>query len=117
MMVAAVGGGIDGSLHVGRAAEFAAPDDERVLEKATLLEVLEQCGRWLVSKGRLPFEAIDQFGVMVPVPMIELHEADAPLDHSPGEEAVASVRTGPLHVGAVTGECGGCFLREVSQLR
>ena len=30
----------------GRAAEFAAPDDERVLEHAALLEILEQARRW-----------------------------------------------------------------------
>ena len=35
------------------AAEFAAPDDQRIVEKATLLEILDQCGNRLVDLAAL----------------------------------------------------------------
>src|SRR2546422_899598 len=44
MMVAAVVVGGQRSLTVDRAAELAAPDDERVVEQAALFEVREQGG-------------------------------------------------------------------------
>ena len=45
VMVAAVGA----PLHHRRAAEFAAPDDERVVQQAALLQVLDQRGAGLVG--------------------------------------------------------------------
>src|SRR3712207_8006198 len=47
VVVAAVG-----ALREGRAAELAAPDDERLVEQAAALEVLEQAGDRLIYGDR-----------------------------------------------------------------
>src|SRR5262245_21437856 len=57
-------------VHRGRAAEFASPDDERVVEHAALLEILEQGADRLVA---LPSEAaMIDFDVVVIVPRLSL---------------------------------------------
>ena len=48
-MVAAVVVGRERALAIDRAAELAAPDDERVVEQAALLEVGDQRGRRLIG--------------------------------------------------------------------
>ena len=80
-----------------RAAEFAAPDHQRVVEHAALLEVLDQRGRGLVDllghAGDLVFDA----AVMVPVAVIKLDEAHAALGQPPGQQAVGGEgAVGPL---------------------
>jgi hypothetical protein len=75
---------------MGRAAELAAPDDQRVVEQAALLQVLHQGGGGLVgfrqSFSKSPEVRrgppwLSQF-------VVELDEAHAALDQPAGEEAV-----------------------------
>jgi len=93
VMVAADG---DADLAHGRAAEFAAPDDERVFEEAALLEVEDEGGAGLIDVEADFLEVAVQIfagaAVAVPVGVIELDEADAALDQSAGEEAVDGER-------------------------
>ena len=49
MMIAAVVGLRQFSLAVDRAAELAAPNDERVVEHAALLEIHDERRAWLVG--------------------------------------------------------------------
>src|SRR5262249_40231272 len=72
-----------------RAAELAAPDDERIVEQAALLEVADESGGGLVDVAALAADLGGQIAVLVPAAMEELHEADAALDHAAGEKAVA----------------------------
>ena len=51
-MVAAVVGRRERALRVRRAAELAAPDDERVVEHAALLEIEHQRGGGLIGLAR-----------------------------------------------------------------
>ena len=53
VMVAAVVASLDHR----SAAELAAPDDQRVVEQAPLLEVAQQRGGWLVGRAALLFES------------------------------------------------------------
>ncbi len=68
--------------------EFAAPDDQRVIEHAALFEVFEKRGRGLVGElgcgGHVLFDA----AVVVPAAVVELHEADTAFEHASGEQAV-----------------------------
>ena len=57
MMVAAVVVRGQLALAVDRAAELAAPDDERVVEQAALLQVLDQRGGGLVGVAALAGDA------------------------------------------------------------
>src|SRR4030095_7876508 len=75
-----------------RAAELAAPNDQRVFEQAALLEVLDQRGTGLVGLFAFGLEAAHAAAVVVPCLMEKLHEADAALDEAAGEEAVVGER-------------------------
>ncbi len=83
-----------GPLGHRRAAELAAPDDQRRLEQAAGLQVLEQAGDRLVDGAGVVLVAGLQVGVLVPavgadVGTEQLDEAHAPLDQPPGEQAFA----------------------------
>ena len=52
-MIAAVAVGLGRALRVRRAAEFAAPDHQRIVEHAALLQVEDQAAEgWSVSRAR-----------------------------------------------------------------
>ena len=87
VMIAAV------ALRHRRAAEFAAPDDQRVVEQAALFQILDQRRR---SPDRLRSRdhgnvALD-VAVMIPVAVIELDEAHAALGQPPRQQAVGGER-------------------------
>ena len=93
MMVAAqLAARIGIALDHRRAAEFAAPDHERVVEQAALLEVLDERGAGLVGLASLVFDAFDDFAVMIPAFVEKLHEAHAAFDQPAGEQAVHGKR-------------------------
>src|SRR5262249_17979933 len=89
VMIAAVVGRSECALAVDRAAGLAAPDDDRIVEQAALLEVADESGGGLVDVAALAADLGGQIAVLVPAAMEELHEADAALDHAAGEKAVA----------------------------
>ena len=49
MMIAAVVGGGEAALAVNGASELAAPNDQRVVQHAALLQILNQRGRGLID--------------------------------------------------------------------
>jgi len=48
-------------------AEFGAPDDQRVFQQATLFQVRDQRGRWLIQNRTMDAVLIFQYLVAVPV--------------------------------------------------
>src|SRR5262245_4504441 len=89
MMIAAVIGCRQRALAVHGAAELASPDDERVVEQAALLEILDERRGRLIDVEALAANLPRQIAVLVPAAMHELNEADAALDHAARQEAVA----------------------------
>ena len=86
-VIAALGiGGI--ALAERRAAEFAAPDDERVVEHAALLQILHERRRRAFGVVALLLELREQVAVLVPAGVHQLHEADAALQQPAGDQAV-----------------------------
>src|SRR5262249_38755368 len=71
------------ALAVDRAAKFPAPNDERVVEQAALLEVLDERRGRLIHVETLAANLARQVAVLVPATVHELDEADAALDHAP----------------------------------
>src|SRR5262249_38521172 len=107
-----------GPLAVDRAAELPAPDDQRVLQEAALLQVLDQGGGGAVHVLALAADLLGQVAVLVTAAVHELDEADAALDHAPGQQAVAgeaAVRAGLVH--AVQVERLPALPGKVGQLR
>src|SRR5688572_33512466 len=82
-----------------RAAEFAAPDHERLIEQTPLLEVLDQRRASAIHIAAFPRKLSEQIvpgasAVNVPAPVVKLHVADAAFDQAARQQAV--VREAPL---------------------
>ena len=100
----------------GCAAEFATPDDEGLVQQSARLEISEQPGDGLVDcmaeGGVLGLDV----GMAVPLTTsaaVELHEAHAALDESPGKEAVATEDRGRFVVQSVEFSSGLRFATQI----
>jgi len=77
-------------------AEFTAPDDERLVQKAAALQISEQRGDRPVDFGSVDGQILFLALVSVPVFLlmaaagIELHEPHAPLDQPPRDQALSA---------------------------
>ena len=84
-----------------RAAKFAAPDDQRVLQHASLLQILEQRRDRLIA---LPRElAVIRLDVVVAVPGLagavpHLHEAHAALQQPPRDHHLPRLQSFAVHL-------------------
>jgi hypothetical protein len=107
----------EGALRVGRTTELAAPDDERIVEQATLFEVGEQAGRGLVGIITLTLDGPGQSAVVIPAHVEKLDEAYVAFAEAAGEEAIGSVGTRALHIRTIEVEDVLRFLRQVKQVR
>ena len=74
------------------AAEFAAPDDQRAVEQAALLQVGEQRGGGRVDFGGACRQAVFDVLVMIPAAGPDLHEAHAALDEAARDQQLSSLR-------------------------
>src|SRR6185436_4038444 len=70
------------------AAEFATPNDERVVEHAALFQVLDERGRGAIHVGGILPDEFDEIIVMVPIAMIKLDKANASFGEPTREEAI-----------------------------
>ena len=65
-----------------RAPELAAPEHDRVLQQAALLQVHDQRGGGLIGVAALQFQLRVQVAVLIPAGVHQLHKADAALDQA-----------------------------------
>ncbi len=99
-----------------RTAKLAAPDDQRSVEQAALLQVANQRCCRLVDFASDCLQRSGQVFVMVPICVIELDEPYATLDKPPGQQAVVRKRRlARLH--AVHLERLFALLTEIDQFR
>ena len=104
------------ALAVVRTAEFAAPDDEGVVEHTAGLEVGDERGGGLIGLLTLAFDTAGEAAVVVPVLMIQLDEFHAAFGEPPGEETVGGEGAGFARVGAVRIDDVGRLIFEVGDL-
>ena len=104
------------ALRIDRAAEFAAPDDQRVIQKSALLQVDDQRRRRHVGVVALAADLVRQVAVLVPAHVVKLDEAHAALGQTAGQQAIRGIAAGLLDVGAVEVEDRLRLAREVGQL-
>ena len=116
VVVAAVVGLGQAALRVDRAAELAAPDDQRVVEHAALLQVLDQGPGGAVDVLALRLDVVGQVAVLVPAAVEDLHEAHAALDQAARREAAVGERPAVAGIRAVQVERRVGLLGEVGQL-
>ena len=76
----------ESALAVDGATEFAAPDDERIVEHPALLKVLDEGVARLVDVLTLARHAAADVGVVVPVVVVDLDEAHAAFNEAAGHE-------------------------------
>src|SRR5262245_5279536 len=89
----------------GGAAKLTSPDHQGLFEQPTLLEIADEGGRRLIRLATQPREpggdVVIAATVVVPAPVVELDETDAPFHEPPGEEAVVGegglARARPVH--------------------
>jgi hypothetical protein len=79
VMVSPVSVDVVGVLRHRRSSEFAGPDHDRVVEQASLLQVLDERVAAAVHLATLLFNPYGQLVVMIPVAVIELDESDIAL--------------------------------------
>src|SRR5882672_8258664 len=79
-----------GALAHGSAAEFAAPDDEGVIEQAALFKILDQSRGSLIDVFGCAGHVLFDFTMMIPGAMIKLNEADASFSETARQETVRS---------------------------
>ena len=103
------------ALHHRGAAEFAAPDDERVVEQSSLFEILNKRGGGSVGFAAFGLQAIGEAAVVIPGFVEELDKADAAFDQAAGEQTIVGERSF-ARFGAVEFEGLLGFLRKVHQL-
>src|SRR5207245_707838 len=102
MMIAAMLLGIiDVALAKDGSAKLAAPDHERVVEHAALLEVLDQRGGRLIGVLALNLELRRQVLMLIPAGVNELDIAHAAFRQPPGQQAMTGKGTLPLDVGPI----------------
>ena len=99
------------------AAELGGEHDERVLEQAGPLQVLDQRGGGLIDVVALVGELARDRDMLVPAAMEQLHEPDVALEQAAGEEAIRRIAAGLAHLGAVGLDRGGGFVADVGQCR
>ena len=107
----------ESALAVDRAAEFAAPDDEGVVEHPALLEILDKGMARLVDVLALAGHAAVDVGVVVPVVVVDLDEADAAFDEATGHQHAVREAAALAGFFAVELEDVLRFLGEVGEFR
>ena len=102
-----------------RAAKLSAPDNERFIEQASLLEVGEQARDRFVHRAAEPGMVFFDAGVRIPLAAgaaEELNEPHAPLDQPAGQEAVAAKGLGLFFIKTVEPAGGFRLLGEINCL-
>ena len=82
MMVATIIRWRQAALRVDRAAEFASPDDQRIVQHAAPLEIFEQRIAGLIDVLTLAGHPSVDVAMVVPVVVIDLNKTHAPFGHS-----------------------------------
>ena len=117
MVVAPVGLLGEPALTEDRAAELAAPYDQRIVQHAAVFQILDQRRLWLVDILGLGLDPSRKLGVHVPPTVEKFDETHIAFRQSPGEQSVG--REGPrrLRVGPVALEGRLGLVRQVGQIR
>ena len=103
------------ALAVHRAPEFAAPDDQRVVQHASLFEVLQQARGGLIGFHGALGHTGDQASMMVPIAVVQLNEPHSTFGEAAGQQAVRRERSRLLHIRPIQRQCALRFLRKVGQ--
>ena len=91
VMVTTVVGCSQFTLRINRSSELATPDDEGILEQASLAQVGDQRGGGLIGVAALSLDRIWQAAMMIPTHVEELDAANIPFRHAASQQAIGGV--------------------------
>ena len=80
------------ALRIDGASKFTAPDHQRFVEHATLLQVSHQGGGRLINAPTLPAEISREVAVLIPAAVEQLHERNTTLGQSPRDNGIVRER-------------------------
>ena len=103
------------ALTVRRATKFAAPHNQRVFQKISLFEILNQRPRRLINIACLVRQIVGDISVLVPASMEELHEPHVFLDHATSHQRAVRKRTGLFRIRAVHFQSALCLAGKLHQ--
>ena len=75
----------------GRSPELPSPNDERVVQKPPLLEILDKRRRSLIRGFAVLFDFFCQVGVLIPHLVEKLHEPHTTFQQASCDETVSGV--------------------------
>src|SRR5262245_38442836 len=101
MVVAAVIGLGKPALAIAGSPELATPNDQRVVEQATLLQIQHQRRRCLVGALALQGEVARQVVMLIPAAVVQLNESHVAFEQTPRQQTIRSVGAGLSRVGTV----------------
>ena len=107
---------VDVALDEYSSSEFSTPNDDGVVEEATLGEVFDQGGGRLIGVAALEFELGGKVAMLIPARVHELDEAYSALDEATSEEAVVGVGAFFLDIGSIHFEDVLGFLGDVGEV-
>src|SRR5437868_5450328 len=93
-------------------SEFAAPNHQRMIQQAPLLQIPKQRSGRPVYLARYLFERAAQISVMIPVRVIELYESHSALHQASRQQTIVRIRS-HTRLGAIHGQR---FLRLFSEV-
>src|SRR5439155_17623159 len=116
MMVPAIVVAAEFTLAIHSAAEFAAPNDQRFIEKTALFEIENQTLAGLVNVAALERQVTWQVAVMVPLAMKQLHDAHPAFNEPPRQQRAGGECAWHSDLGSIEIEHRFGFTRNVGQL-
>ena len=78
----------------GGSPEFSAPNNQRVFQHASLLQILDQSCACLVCLFALLFDSIFDIAVMIPAGVVKLYESYTSFSKSSGQQAILGEGSG-----------------------
>ena len=99
--------------------EFAAPDDQRVVEQTAAAQIAQQAGDWFISPAAEIAVVFQDVNVRVPAVRragVKLNEPHAPFDHSPREQAARAEFVGLLFAHSIKRQRLAGFASQIDQL-
>ena len=89
------------------ATKLTTPDHQCVVQQSPLLQIEHQRSAGLVGDRCIAADIADHVGVGIPAFVVQVHEADSALDHSPGQQTRSGEgglgRVAPVHLQGLRG--------------
>ena len=88
VVISAVIGLGQATLAIDRSAKLTTPDHERVIQHASLFQIIQKTRAWLVNDAALSPNVFWQVSVLIPLSNEDLCESNTPFSHSSSQQTI-----------------------------